>query len=142
MYHYLHRPWYTKQSTIYHSWQKPLRFVQSIVYGILMSIYLVINISLSSQTMICIIPFSIIVFILIMFLLITLYIKTAYLSCYVGLFLKKGLGDCSTNPHPLLLIVSLPEIEITIDHIKHSIFQFVKLTFLIFNATQIGIGKR
>nr|DAF36591.1 MAG TPA: hypothetical protein [Bacteriophage sp.] len=29
-----------KQSTIYHSWQKPLRFVQSIVYGILMSIYL------------------------------------------------------------------------------------------------------
>lgn len=37
MYHYLHRPWYTKQSTIYHSWQKPLRFVQSIVYGILMS---------------------------------------------------------------------------------------------------------
>lgn len=75
-------------------------------------------------------------------LLITLYIKTAYLSCYVGLFLKKGLGDCFTNPHPLLLIVSLPEIEITIDHIKHSIFQFVKLTFLIFNATQIGIGKR
>nr|DAV76746.1 MAG TPA: Protein of unknown function (DUF2517) [Caudoviricetes sp.] len=23
MYHYLHRLWYTKQSTIYHSWQKP-----------------------------------------------------------------------------------------------------------------------
>lgn len=37
MYHYLHRPWYMKQSTIYHSWQKPLRFVQSIVYGVLMS---------------------------------------------------------------------------------------------------------
>lgn len=40
MYHHLHRPWYTKQSTIYHSWQKPLRFVQSIVYGVLMSIVL------------------------------------------------------------------------------------------------------
>ena len=46
---------------------------------------------------------------LIMFLLITLYIKTAYLSCYVGLFLKKGLGDCFANPHPLYSSSACPK---------------------------------
>lgn len=39
MYHYLHRPWYTKhKSTIYHSWQEPQLCNQ--VYGILMSFIL------------------------------------------------------------------------------------------------------
>ena len=38
------------------------------------------------------------------------------------------------SPSPLIF-VSLTEIEIIIDHIKHTIFQFIKLTFFIFHTT-------